>query len=213
MSEAKPTLYGATYSVYVRAARTALEAKHVKYHLENIDIFAKDGIPQFYRSLNPFARIPTLVHGDFTLFETVAINRYIDEAFDGPALQPADARGRARMTQIISMADTSAYRPLVWDIYVERISKPREGEAGNEALIASALPRARTYLSALNDLVAEGPYLLGESPGLADFHTAPIFGYFLETEEGQVLMSDFPRLQRWWAAMSVYEPWQIAQTK
>jgi len=40
---AKPTLYGANYSVYVRIARMALEEKGVDYELVPLDIFAADG--------------------------------------------------------------------------------------------------------------------------------------------------------------------------
>jgi glutathione S-transferase len=43
--------------------------------------------------------MPALTHGDVTLYETLAVTQYTDGAFDGPALQPADPAGRARMSQ------------------------------------------------------------------------------------------------------------------
>lgn len=33
-----------------------------------------------------FGRVPGLVHGAFTIYETAAIGRYGDPGFDGPAL-------------------------------------------------------------------------------------------------------------------------------
>lgn len=103
--EKRPQLYGADYSVYVRIARLALLEKGVAYDLVPVDIFAEDGIPVAHRQRHPFGKIPTFEHGDFHLYETGAITRYVDEAFDGPALQAIDAKTRGRMNQIISIAD------------------------------------------------------------------------------------------------------------
>lgn len=79
-------LYGADYSVYVRAVRIALAEKEIEYALEPIDIFDAAGPADSYLKLHPFGKIPALHHGDFELFETTAILQYIDEAFGGPKL-------------------------------------------------------------------------------------------------------------------------------
>jgi glutathione S-transferase len=68
-----------------------------------VDIFAADGIPAWYFEHHPFGRIPAFEHDGFRLHETGAIARYVDEAFAGPALQPAEASARARMNQITGM--------------------------------------------------------------------------------------------------------------
>lgn len=61
-------LFGASYSVYVRSARLALEEKNVEYSLVPIDIFAKGGPPAAYLALQPFGKIPALRHNGFTLY-------------------------------------------------------------------------------------------------------------------------------------------------
>ncbi|TPI83272.1 glutathione S-transferase family protein [Mesorhizobium sp. B2-8-9] len=190
----RPILYGADYSVYVRIARMALEEKGVGYELVPLDIFAAEGIPAWYLEHHPFGRIPAFEHDGFRLFETGAITRYVDEAFDGPALQPADARGRARMVQISGMLDAYGYRAMVWDVAVERLEKTPP----DEALIAGGLNQAETVLKALTSLKAKGPWLLGEQLTLADLHAAPIIAYFVKVEEGRKLLSRFPVLQEWW---------------
>src|ERR1700741_1886236 len=115
MSDATPVvLHGADYSVYARMAELALIEKGLAYRIEPLDIFK--GAPSSYLKLHPFGKIPALEHGEFKLYETSAITRYIDEAFPGPALQPRDPQGRARMIQITSMVDSYSYRPLIWDI-------------------------------------------------------------------------------------------------
>ncbi len=41
----------------------------------------------------PIAVVPTLVHDRTVIIELTVINEYVDDAFLGPALRPADAIG------------------------------------------------------------------------------------------------------------------------
>lgn len=200
----RPVLYGADYSVYVRICRLTLAEKGVGHDLIPVDIFAEGGAPGWYAERHPFGKIPAFEHGALRLFETGAICRYVDEAFDGPALQPIAAADRAVMNQIIGLLDAYAYRTLVWDIYVERVSKPRDGRQVDEARIAAALPRARTCLAVLAGLKRSGTWLLGEQITLADLHAAPIFAYFVKSAEGAAMLADEPGLAAWYDAISAH---------
>ncbi|MBW8908009.1 MAG: glutathione S-transferase family protein, partial [Mesorhizobium sp.] len=195
----KPILYGADYSVYVRVARMALEEKGIGYELVPLDIFAAEGIPAWYLEHHPFGRIPAFEHDGFRLFETNAITRYMDEAFDGPALQPADARGRARMTQIIGMLDAYGYRAMVWDVAVERL----ETAEPDESLIAAGLKQAETMLKVLIALKTQGPWLLGDQLTLADLHAAPIIAYFVKVAEGRDLLARSADIRDWYGRVAV----------
>ncbi|MER9329152.1 glutathione S-transferase family protein [Mesorhizobium sp. M0488] len=190
----KPVVYGADYSVYVRIVRLALEEKGIDYELVPVDVFAAEGIPAWYLEHHPFGRIPAFEHDGFRLFETNAITRYADEAFDGPALQPKEPRSRSRMNQIIGLLDAYAYRSMVWDVAVEQLEKA----APDETLIANGLSQARKALQALSSLKAPGPWLLGDQLTLADLHAAPIIGYFLKVADGRELLAEFSEIQDWW---------------
>ena len=179
----KPVLYGADYSVYVRTSRLALHEKGVNYDLVPIDVFAEGGPPSSYLVRQPFGRIPAFEHDGFLLYETGAITRYIDEALDGPQLQPADPRSRARVNQIISIAEGYIYPTLVWGIYVERVSKSERGEPSDEKRLAVSLSKAPVILKALADLMGDGPWLGGASLTLADLHVAPMLDYFAMAPE------------------------------
>ncbi|WP_054314016.1 glutathione S-transferase family protein [Mesorhizobium sp. 1M-11] len=203
--ESKPTLYGADYSVYVRIARLTLAEKHIDYDLVPVDIFADGGPPDWYGALHPFSKIPAFEHDGLRLFETTAIARYVDEAFDGPALQPSRPHERAVMNQIVGLLDAYAYRTLVWDIYVETVSKPREGKTADDAVVSAALLRAETCLATLTALKAPGPWLLGEQLTLADLHAAPMFGYFMQAEASVPMLARHPALFDWWQSMQARE--------
>ncbi len=195
-----PILYGAAYSVYTRIARLALLEKGVAFHFEAVDIFA-DGVAEQHRRRHPFARIPTFAHDGFELYETAAICRYVDEGFVGPALQPATARGRARMAQLIGLLDSYAYRAMVWDVFVERVRRPLRGETTDEAKIAAGLATAQTCLAALAGLMGSGPYLAGDAMTLADLHAAPMIAYFRAAPEGAATLARHPSLSAWWESM------------
>ena len=197
-----PVLFGASYSVYVRAARLALVEKGVSYRQIEVDIFSQDEVPDEYLQRQPFRRIPALEHEGFRLYETGAITRYVDEAFDGPPLMPSGLHARARVNQVLSVIDSYLYRPLVRCIYVERCLRPCDGRLPDEAKIASALPLARTCLAALDELLDPvGPFVAGPGPSLADLHLAPMAAYFSRAREAAALMRNCSRLSRWWEVM------------
>lgn len=194
----KPILYGADYSVYVRIARMTLIEKGVDHDIVPVDVFAPDGLPGWYRDLHPFGRIPALAHGDVQLYETAAIARYVDEAFAGPPLQPASPAARARMTMIVGMLDSYAYRPMVWDIAVNILDTAKAGMEPDKALLERALPQAQACLSELERLLGPGPWLTGESLSLADLHAAGIVGYFVKAPLARDMLARHARLAAWW---------------
>lgn len=194
-------LYGLARSVYTRIARLALEEKGVSYTLHEVEIFGPGGVPAEHCKRHPFGRIPALAHGDFQLYETAAITRYVDEAFQGPALQPADAARRARMNQIVGVLDAYAYRPMVWGVVVPRMRRRPGDPEPDEARIAEALTASARALDALDALIASGPHLLGSQLTLADLHAYPMLGCFAFAPEGAALLRQHTMLQRWWETM------------
>lgn len=185
------TLFGASYSVYVRIVRLVLAEIGVPYDLVEIDIFAKETLPADYRDRHPFDRIPAFEHDGFRLFETDAIVGYIVDSFDGAALLPAGIRERARMRQIMRILDNYADSALVWGIYVEEMERDRLGR-----LTPQELERGAKSLAALDGLAA-GEYLAGAQLSLADLWAYPMLVYLDLAPSGRALLRRFPRLLSW----------------
>jgi glutathione S-transferase len=204
-SSTRPQLYGADYSVYVRIARLTLLEKGVAHDLIPVDIFAEDGIPDTHLGRHPFGKIPAFAHGDFHLYETGAITRYVDEAFYGPALQPTDAKTRARMNQIISIADGYVYPQMVWGLYVECIEKPKRGEAPDADRVEKAREVARISLDVLTGLIAEQRWMCGDTLTLADLYLAPMIDYAVEVPEFREMFSGHRTLADWWQRVTALE--------
>jgi glutathione S-transferase len=194
-----PMLYGAAYNVYVRAVRLALAEKGVAYQLMEIDLSTEQGAPANYLHSQSFMRIPAFEHDGFRLYEASAITRYIDEAFDGPALMPLDVYARARANQVISIVENYCYGPMVWTIFIERCRSAFQGRIADEDKIAAAVPQVGYALDALEDMADDrGPHLLGRQLTLADLHLAAMLAYGTLAPEGAELVNERPRLARWW---------------
>ncbi len=196
-------VFGAAYSVYVRTVRLTLAEKYVPYNLVEIDVFGEGGPPSDYFARHPFGRIPAFEHDGFQLYETDAIVRYIDEAFEGPSLIPDTSRSRAQMTQAMRILDCYAYPNMVWGVYFEQISAPREGHETDPVKLDGAIRRSRTCLQALESLPDDGPFLVGPELCLADLLAAPMFDYFNLAPQGRHLLAEQSRLTSWWQRMRV----------
>ena len=192
-----PVLYGLTRSVYTRIARLALEEKGVRYSLEEVEIFGAAGVPADHFERHPFGRIPVLAHDGFVLYETGAITRYVDEVFPGPRLQPREPRARARMSQVIGIVDSYAYRPMIWGVFAARIVAPEEGSATDETLVMESLAKSRTCCRALEEILGSERYFAGSELTLADLHALPILLYFSLTPDGAETLAAHPRLREW----------------
>jgi glutathione S-transferase len=194
-------LWGYRYSVYSWIARLALEEKGIGYRWIEVDPFA-DEVPASYLALHPFKRVPALVNDGFELYETAAITRYLDEAFPGPRLQPAELWQRARCTQVISIVDRYVYWPLVRQVFSHRVFRPRFALPSDAAELQRGLQAAPAALAALERIASDAGYLCSADLSLADLHLAPMIGYFTVADEGDALLQQHPKLSNWWPLMS-----------
>jgi glutathione S-transferase len=193
-------LYGVAGSPYVRAARLALEEKGVAYEFVLINPGSLKDPENLAR--HPFGRMPSFEHDGFKLYEAQAIMRYVDQAFPGPALQPAEPRRAARMNQLIGIVDWYLFACASASITFERLVAPRVfGRPSDEARIAAAVPQAKHCLGAIEDLMAEGPYVTGATLTLADLHLYPHIEYLNYTAEGRSVLEPHARLCAWLARM------------
>ena len=208
---AKPIVYGPAYSTYARTVRLALEEKGVEYDLVEVDLLGGAARSPEHLARHPFGKAPAFEHDGFELYETDAIMRYVNAAFPGPDLEPADARGRARMAQAISIIGGYAYPSLIGQIFIQRAVMPMMGNAADEAAIAAALPQAQTSVAALERLIDGNPYLAGDRLSLADLLLIPVYDYIFQTPEGEKLLAEAPNLRRWWDGVRSRE--SVARTR
>jgi glutathione S-transferase len=187
-------------SPYGRAVLIALEEKHASYRL--VPVAPKALRSPEHLARHPFGRIPVLEHGDFRLYETQAILRYIDRALPGPLLTPSDPRAAARMDQLMNVNDWYLFQGVGNVIGFQRVVAPKlMGLVPDEAAIAAAMPKAHFVFDGLARELGEDAYFGGDSPSLADVIIAPQLDFFTATPEWSPLTANKPYLVRWMERM------------
>lgn len=156
-----PTLHGFSYSNYYNIPKHALLYKGVTFD-EDLVYPSAAG----YDALSPARKVPSLTTDDGRhLSETVVLCEYIEDAFPERPLYPADAWARARVRQIMHMAE------LYLELPCRRlIPFSFTGTAPPDALreeIGAVVDRG---VASLNALCTIDPWLTG-----ADFTMADIF--------------------------------------
>ncbi len=206
---ARPIVYGPAGSTYVWSARLALAEKGVAHDLVDVPFGAHREEPHLSR--HPFAKVPTLEHDGFSLYETQAILRYIDEGFPVSPLQPTDLHQFARMNQIIGIVDAYAWRAIAAGIVFNRILAPRLGLPVGEAAVTRALPQARLCLSEFARLKGDQPFMAGERISLADLMVIPLLYYLVRVPEGEAPMAEHPSLRGWMRRIEDRQSFQVTK--
>ena len=180
-------IYGVPGSPFVRSVQMCAEEKSAPYRL---DALAPGGLRgDDHKSRHPFGRVPVIDHGDFRLYETQAILRYLDAAFPEPWLQPGEPRAIGRMNQIIGINDWYFFPKVAAVIVFNRIVGPvLMGHVPDEKAIADAMPLARTCVTELNRLIGDQRFLAGSELSLADLMLAPQLDFFDATPEGHGML-------------------------
>ena len=205
----RPIVYGPALSSYVWSTRLALAEKGVAHELVDIGFSGHREEPHLSR--HPFAKVPAFEHDGFTLYETQAILRYIDEGFPVAPLQPTDLHQFARMNQIMGIVDAYAWPSIAGGILVNRHLRPRLGLPVDEEAVAAALPRSRLCLLEIARLQGDQPYLAGERVSLADLMVIPLLYYFSRLPEGAAALAEHPSLAPWIARMEERQSFQVTK--
>ena len=93
--------------------RIALNLKNISYEYIPIHLLNNGGeqLKTAYKSINPMAQVPTLVHDGKALAQSMAIIQYIDEQWPTPALFPTPSYERAKVIEVCE-AFNSGIQPL-----------------------------------------------------------------------------------------------------
>jgi glutathione S-transferase len=181
-------------------------AAHLGIPLEMVFVDLSKGTQRApdYLAINPTGRTPTLVDGDFKLWESTAIMQYI--ASQKPnALWPADARSRADIMRWQSwhMAHWSkeACEPLIFQRLVKKILNLGPPD---EAIVAKATEAFHREARVLDAHLARQPYLCGDAPTLADFSVAASLFY---SKEAELPIASYSHIQDWFGRVSALPAW------
>lgn len=182
-------IYGVHGSPFMRAVCAGLEEKGQPYRIQSLQPSSMRG--EEYRRLHPFGRVPVIEHGDYRLYETQAILRYIDAVYPKPPLQPTEPRAIGRMNQAIGINDWYLFPQAARIIAFQRIVGPAiMGIEPDEAACAAAVPDLERCVRELNRLLGDQAFMAGDRLSIADLMLSPQLFYLSITPEGRAAMKD-----------------------
>jgi len=190
------TFHSMADSAYLWTAMQVADEKGVEYRLEPLELGS-----EAHLRLNPFGKMPVLQHGQVVLYETLAIAHYIDRAFPGPALQPADPLGQAHVLRWVSIVNAYVF-PIMNRFVKERLVRPAWGFDSDAAFLQSARAPLLAQTRQISEAVGEDGYLVGDRLTLADTFLLPHLLFFGRCPEGAALLEAAPRVARWLARMT-----------
>jgi glutathione S-transferase len=224
-------LYHNDMSVCAQKVRLALAEKGLAYEAQHLNLRAGDQQRPDYLKLNPKGVVPTLVHDETVVTESIVINEYLDDAFPEPRLKPSDPAGRARMrwwtkhiddgifgaTGVVSMsiAFHHQYSPEVVEelarargpVYRQRFAQLQKG-VDNPAF-PDAIKRLAKMLTDMEAALQLTPWLAGTAFSLADIAYAPYVTRLDHLKFG-AMIDAHPRAADWYRRMQARPTYQSA---
>lgn len=216
----------------------ALNEKGVEWESRYVDLFRFEQLKPDYLAINPGGVVPTLVYDGHPIREATIINEFIDQAFSGPALIPADPVRAAGMRQFVRASD-EALAPIALLTYVKYILPKLRLRWGEDELRKQAALRPTKFLRDLHSrgvrgeigedelrqaadeieglldgiesaLTTEGAWLAGEF-SLADVTLAPyMFRLSALGQDRFWSQAKRPRLNDWYRRLSARPAFQAA---
>ena len=158
-----------------------------------------------YLALNPTGRAPTLVDGDFVLWESNAIMQYLASRAAN-SLWPNDARTRADIMRWqcwqIAHWSKEGCEPLLFQRLVKKILGLGPPD---EAVVAKGIEAFNREARVLDAHLSKHPYLVGNALTLADFSVAAPLVY---AKEGDLPVAPYSHVRDWSARVLALPAWR-----
>ncbi len=142
-------------------------ADELKIPYERVDAGGKFGIvdtPE-YRKLNPNGRVPVIEDGNFVLWESNSIMRYLAMKYGGETIYPKDPATRASIDRWLDW-QLAVVVPADVPVFMGTIRTPKEKH--DKAAIAAGVTRLAEVMTILDGQLKGKQYLVADRFSLAD---------------------------------------------
>jgi len=203
------TLYATPLSANGRKVIGVSRQLGLKIDIRPVNVYRGEGRTAKYLAINPSGKIPTLVDGELTLFESNAIMQYLCEAYGDARLWSSDPKKRALIARWLY------WECGHWQPVLTRILSPCVGHrllpevapaprAGPEWDAAELKP----LLGILGTALSNSTFLAAPEVTIADFAVAGMVTYF---RYAGFPFADHPRIMDWYARIESLDGWQASQ--
>jgi glutathione S-transferase len=176
-------------------------AKHLGLQLEveTMDIRNNSTKEPEYLAMNPNGKIPTLMDGNRSLWESNVIMAYLASKQDSATWPKSEAR--YEIMKWMSW-ESCHFAPPVSKIISQVIFAPMRGGTPDQAIIDQGLQDFRKYGAVANGQLEKTKFLTGDQPTIADFAVAVWLSY---EQICKLPVSEYTHLSRWWKDMQALQ--------
>ncbi|KAA1012082.1 glutathione S-transferase [Paraburkholderia panacisoli] len=153
-----------------------------------------------FRALNPNAMVPVIRDGDFVLWESNSIIRYLAGRYHGDALYPADPGERARCDQWIDWQASELNRS--WSYAFLALVRHSPAHQDRQQIALSCANWTRHMAIVEGQLARTGAFIAGQAFSLADIPIALSVNRWLETP---LQHAEFPAVAAYMARLGERE--------
>ena len=174
------------------AARCHVLAKEIGLEYEEVSIDLRKGeqnSPE-YQKLNPNRKVPTLVDGDFVLWESAAINNYLASKYK-PELLGESLEEKAMIDQWTYWGMLEV-QPHLFRIGFQKFRVPQDQR--DENAIKEAMDALPDLFKILEEHLTGRDYVLGNRFTLADINLGTVV---LATRFAEYDISGYGNINRW----------------
>jgi glutathione S-transferase len=184
-----------------------LAARLLQQPLEEVQLDALKGEHQqpAYLAVNPNGLWPTLVDGDFVLWETVAILHYLCERSPQCTLLPVAATSRAEVIRWQAW-HLAHWAPALKVFIFENVFRAVRGlgETDTQA-VERNLPTFHKLATILEQRLSKSPWLAGPAMTLADLSVA---SYLMYADVARMPLADYGAIRRWFDRIASLPEWR-----
>ncbi len=188
-------IWGRLSSVNVQKVVWCVDELGIPY--ERVEAGGKFGLvntPE-YLAKNPNGLVPMIEDGDFALWESNAIVRYLAARYGEGTLCPRDAQARADADRWMDWQATT-FNPQVGPVFIQLIRTPAENR--DAGLIEKSRAEAEKKLTLLDAHLASHQYLTGDTFTMADI---PVGCSVDRWYKLPVAHEAHPHVERWYAML------------
>ncbi len=167
-----------------------LEELGQEYELVEVQMGPEGAKDPEYLAINPNGRVPTMVDGDTVLWESMAINLYLTEKYDG-GLKPKSPEDWGRAFQWSFWGMLEAETNLLTALFNVALLPEDQRDAEKAEAAVAALQKP---LGILNGALEGRSYLLDSGFSVADLNLAAIFSW---GKMARLDMAACPHLTGW----------------
>lgn len=161
--------------------------------------------PEFLAK-NPNGKVPVLVDGEFSLWESNAIACYVASKDPTRKLLPVDAKQRANVDKWLFW-QTAHLSPSIGKIAYERYWKGKFGGGpSDEAAVAAAMPDVNRFMGVLNQHLEKSEWMT-ENLSVADFVLAAALS---ARNEIKFDIAEWKNVSKWLERVESRPSWQKA---